>query len=430
MTEIGCSNVHSQELFNAMGEKADWCRVFAGTDNWNASSGQWKIAVDASKRGEKVALSFKGDPKTLADSRIAGIANGIKAANMKGGALIFFHEPEDDVESGSFTAADWRAAMKKTIAVAKPIIGPLGWRIGPCLMSWTLNPSSGRNPEDYWVPEADLYMWDPYNFAGASPAQPYATKDPSTVSPQTVYGAAVSWSKGKGKPYAICETACSRRQADTNGVERTKWMKMVTDSKILEGFDFVIYFENGVQDNRCEFRLTNEPASRNQFSAWRTGVVAPPVVPTISSVTPNSAAVGAALTIAGSNLGGATVKFNGVNATVTSNTATEIKTTVPAGATTGPITVTTSGGAATSSFTVSTTPPGETDAQKIARLEAENSKLKADLAAATAALATANAELATAKSDLAAANTALATAKDDLKYSTDKLAEIHTLSEP
>jgi hypothetical protein len=48
------------------------------------------------------------------------------------------------------------------------------------------------------------------------------------------------------------------------------------------------------------------------------------------------------------------VKFNGTTATITSNTATPIVTAVPAGATTGKITVTTAGGTATSAtdFTV------------------------------------------------------------------------------
>jgi hypothetical protein len=65
------------------------------------------------------------------------------------------------------------------------------------------------------------------------------------------------------------------------------------------------------------------------------------------------------VTISGNNFTGATsVKFNGLNAasfTVTS--ATSIQATVPAGASTGPLSVTTTGGTATSagSFTVTAT---------------------------------------------------------------------------
>src|SRR5206468_810643 len=71
---------------------------------------------------------------------------------------------------------------------------------------------------------------------------------------------------------------------------------------------------------------------------------------------PTSGLAGASVTINGTNFTGVTaVRFNGTSATtftVTSTTA--IQATVPAGATTGPVSVTTSGGTATSAsnFTV------------------------------------------------------------------------------
>jgi hypothetical protein len=85
--------------------------------------------------------------------------------------------------------------------------------------------------------------------------------------------------------------------------------------------------------------------------------------PTITSFTPTAGPVGTTVTITGTNLTGATsVKFNGVSATITSNTATQIVTKVPTGATTGPITVTTDSGTATSAtnFTVTGPPHART----------------------------------------------------------------------
>ena len=81
--------------------------------------------------------------------------------------------------------------------------------------------------------------------------------------------------------------------------------------------------------------------------------------PTISSFTPASGLVGTAVTIAGTNLTGTTwVRFGGVAASFAVDLPTQITATVPAGATTGPITVTTPGGTATSatSFVVETPP--------------------------------------------------------------------------
>src|ERR1039457_6364110 len=57
---------------------------------------------------------------------------------------------------------------------------------------------------------------------------------------------------------------------------------------------------------------------------------------------PTSGKVGSAVTILGTKLTGASVTFNGVKAAITANTATYISTTVPTGASTGPVVVSTS----------------------------------------------------------------------------------------
>jgi len=77
--------------------------------------------------------------------------------------------------------------------------------------------------------------------------------------------------------------------------------------------------------------------------------------PKITSFTPLSGAVGTSVVITGTNFTGATaVKFNTTTATFTVNSATQITATVPAGATTGKISVKAPGGTAisTATFTV------------------------------------------------------------------------------
>jgi IPT/TIG domain/Bacterial Ig-like domain (group 2)/Galactose oxidase, central domain len=83
--------------------------------------------------------------------------------------------------------------------------------------------------------------------------------------------------------------------------------------------------------------------------------------PSITSLTPTSGAVGASVTIAGSNFGAtqgsSTVKFNGASATVTTWSATSIVATVPTGATTGNVVVHASGvDSAGKAFTVVAAP--------------------------------------------------------------------------
>src|SRR5439155_1582420 len=83
--------------------------------------------------------------------------------------------------------------------------------------------------------------------------------------------------------------------------------------------------------------------------------------PTINSFTPTSGPVGTSVTISGSHFSGATaVTFNGTAATLSGVTDTQITTSVPSGASSGPISVSTSVGTATSTsnFTVTTPPTG------------------------------------------------------------------------
>lgn len=79
---------------------------------------------------------------------------------------------------------------------------------------------------------------------------------------------------------------------------------------------------------------------------------------TVTGISPLSATVGSEVTISGTDfptdLSNITISFNGVSATITSATSTELVTTVPSGATSGQVEVTSNGytQSTTSSFTV------------------------------------------------------------------------------
>ena len=102
-----------------------------------------------------------------------------------------------------------------------------------------------------------------------------------------------------------------------------------------------------------------------QISVTLAAVTAPSTTPTITTFSPSSGAVGTSVIITGTNfsstLSSNTVKFNGITATLSSGTTTQLVAVVPASATTGKISVTTSVGTVNSSadFTI-TTPPSST----------------------------------------------------------------------
>jgi hypothetical protein len=99
------------------------------------------------------------------------------------------------------------------------------------------------------------------------------------------------------------------------------------------------------------------PVMSDMFGSFSGGP--PPPAPVVSSFSPTSGNVGQAVTVTGTGFTGATaVKFNGVSASFTVSSDTSISTSVPSGASTGPISVTGPNGTGSSSsnFTV-TTPP-------------------------------------------------------------------------
>jgi hypothetical protein len=114
------------------------------------------------------------------------------------------------------------------------------------------------------------------------------------------------------------------------------------------------YSAMSVDPDGCTFWYTTEYYATNGLN-WQTRIGsfrlascgAP--APQLSSFSPTKGAVGTSVVLTGVNLTGASsVKFNGVNAAFTVNSDTQITTTVPAGATTGPIAVTTPAATATS----------------------------------------------------------------------------------
>ena len=84
----------------------------------------------------------------------------------------------------------------------------------------------------------------------------------------------------------------------------------------------------------------------------------PPTLPRINSFSPTSGLAGTEVTLTGSNFNGATaVTFNGTAASFVVDSATQIRATVPAGATSGPIQVTTPAGNGMSATSFSVTQP-------------------------------------------------------------------------
>jgi hypothetical protein len=145
-----------------------------------------------------------------------------------------------------------------------------------------------------------------------------------------------------------------------------------TDSSGFSGARWGDYSSMSVDpSDDCTFWYANEYFATTSDTGWRTRIghfefpsceTPPPPAPTISGFTPPSGPVGTSVTITGTDLSGASaVTFHGTSATTfTVDSATQVRATVPAGATTGPVAVTTPGGTATSASDFTVTVPAPT----------------------------------------------------------------------
>jgi hypothetical protein len=304
MTQLGVAQTHAVEFAAAAGVPVPWCRVFMQSQPWSPAA--YKPVLDAKARGQAVILSNKlpsgATMATVAagtfDGFFSDVLAGLKAAGV-GGVYAFYHEPEDNVAAGEFTAADWRAAQARVGQLVKAAAVP-GLRFGTCLMSWTLDPASGRKPDDYYVPAADILLWDAYNQMDIKePTVPYCTKDPSTTTPAAVLGACVAYAKSKAKPTGLAEFGCPRQQVDTAGARRTAWLQAVAASGLIANFEMCCYFDLGIVDGKAEWAIRAEPASMTAFKGFSAQA---PVDPALAAALAKIAALQAQLDAAAAAL--------------------------------------------------------------------------------------------------------------------------------
>ncbi len=172
-----------------------------------------------------------------------------------------------------------------------------------------------------------------------------------------------SFPKGKYYPTALIEGSDGNLYGATQGLPGSSQLFRVTKS----GQYTTLYtLTNPTTEGACTCRLTQGsdgiiygsaqgggPVGAGLYFALDAGLAKP--APNASTFTPQSGAAGTKVLLWGKNLLSAAVTFNGVAAAqVTNSGPNYVWATVPAGASTGPVTVTTPGGASTTkgSFTV------------------------------------------------------------------------------
>lgn len=202
-----------------------------------------------------VSVSFKLPPAAVA----AGAYDDQMLAWFRGAPAdreiywTYYHEPEDNVKAGEFSAAEYRAAWRRLASLADRA-GKPRLRSTLVLMCFTLQKASGRNWQDYYPGSdvIDVMAWDCYS---------YLSKKGGYLPPENIFDDAVDLTRSLGKPFAITEFGSAVATGD-NGAGRAAWLRQTGRYLESRGAVFAAYFDSPVND---EYRLLDAESK----AAWR-----------------------------------------------------------------------------------------------------------------------------------------------------------------
>ena len=199
-------------------------------------------------------VSFKGEPATVVSgSQDAKYLAWFKAAPRDRTIYwTFFHEPDDNIDAGEFTAAQYVAAWRHLKALANQADNPR-LLATLSLMNWSVYPESGRSWKDMYPGNdvIDVLAWDVNNLG--SGREEY--EDPATL-----LSPVISASASVGKPWAVAEWG-SALLGDDQGAARAAWMHQMGRYMQAKGALYATYFYSTVGG---EGRLLDSPSMEAQ----------------------------------------------------------------------------------------------------------------------------------------------------------------------
>lgn len=180
------------------------------------------------------------------------IRNEVETWDMRP-VLDFFHEPEDNIEGGEFTAATYINNFR-AFSNALQDVADIAWNV----MAWTWNPSSGRDPLTYWPGDqyVDIVAADGYQRDDAT--YPFTTW-PSIFDPVAAFAAT------HGKRFAIYEygVESGTTQPGVTSEERAQSLRdfraWATDRPEL---DMALYWESQTTN---DYQFRNDPIVRAAY---------------------------------------------------------------------------------------------------------------------------------------------------------------------
>jgi hypothetical protein len=170
---------------------------------------------------------------------------------------VYYHEPEDNIENGEFSASEYRSAWRRIAGLADRTGNPRLWAT-LVLMCYSVNPGSGRNWRDYYPggDVIDVLGWDCYN---------HGHRKGEYAAPQNIYAKSIEISRAAGKPFGYAEMGSVLLPGD-NGTGRAAWLRSVASYLNSQGPLWVSYFDTKLD---VDFRLLDGPSQRAWMSFCR-----------------------------------------------------------------------------------------------------------------------------------------------------------------
>ncbi len=206
--------------------------------------------------GTTVSVSFKLLPQdVLAGTYDAALTSWFQNAPRDREIYwTYYHEPEDNIAAGEFTAVQYRAAWTRIAALAAKAQNS-HLRATLILMCYTLTSYSGRSFSDYYPGPSviDVLGFDCYNQLWAKGQY---------IAPSTMFANVLAVSKATGKPFGVTEFGSQLAVGDTTGSGRAAWLRASGSYLAEQGAVLVTYFDSPVS---AEYRLLDAPS----LQAWK-----------------------------------------------------------------------------------------------------------------------------------------------------------------
>jgi hypothetical protein len=200
--------------------------------------GPWAWRDIAAKNKSALIVSFKARPRAILSGADDARLRQFFATAPRGHPIYYsyFHEPEDNIERGQFTAAAYRAAWRHVVALADAAHNRY-LHSTLILMSYDLVRGAHRHWKDYLPRGGTISVlgWDAYPVGSATNTHPQPT------APAVFMGPSIAASRSVGLPYGFAEFGLSTRHG------RPAWLARVGKYLLHSGALFGCLFNGNRQ---------------------------------------------------------------------------------------------------------------------------------------------------------------------------------------